>query len=124
MKRLLRILFLAAVAFAPGCKTISGSSGSTGKVQVTKDAACQATLGEADANGVQVSTLTCDVPQLKDSAGNCTMVGLDTGQVTVGSSKGKPVKCEVSVKASEVACRAVITTTCTWSAPPATGGTS
>jgi hypothetical protein len=116
--RVLFAMLCLTLLFASGCAAVAGTSADSGKVQVSKDVACQTVLSAAQADGTQSNVTTCDVPQAKDASGNCSMIAIETGKVTVGSAGGHPVQCEVSVKASAAACRQTISTTCTWSAPP------
>lgn len=98
------LLFLGSA-----CSTFGSASGSTGKVDLGKDVSCTLTLGATDPTScTKPVTNVCTVPDLKDSAGNCTSVGIDTGSLNLG----KGYSCRATVAPAAQACFATVTTSC------------
>jgi hypothetical protein len=95
-----------------GCAAIGGTSGSTGRVQLSDKVACTPTLGVRDpATCAQAITLACEVPEPKGADGTCTLIGLDTGSISLG----KGYSTHVSVAQSPTPCVAIVTSS--WTVP-------
>lgn len=92
----------------PGCKTLSGASGTTGQVQVGK-VTCELTLAPTDPVAcTKLTTNVCQVPEPKDASGKCSFLTLDTGSLHLG----KGYSCRIAAAESTTPCVATVTTSC------------
>lgn len=117
---LLATIALSALVLLPACGTFSSAQGTTSKIDLGKDVACTVTLGALDVDTCSKPiTTNCEVPEPKDSAGNCSFLSLDTGTLNLG----KGYACRATAAESGKPCIALIATTCTTPVPRQPDGT-